>query len=82
MRTHHIEVDGIRLQYAEAGDGPALIFLHGLSATHANWEFTLPAFADRWRVIAPDLPGHGGSAKPDAPYTIDFYAGVVRSLGR
>ena len=82
MRTHDIEVDGIRLQYAEAGDGPALVFLHGLSATHANWEFTLPAFADRWRVIAPDLPGHGGSAKPDAPYTIDFYAGVVRSLGR
>jgi pimeloyl-ACP methyl ester carboxylesterase len=33
-------------------------------------------------VIAPDLPGHGESAKPDAPYTIDFYAGVVRTLAR
>ena len=32
-------------------------------------------------MIAPDLPGHGASAKPDAPYTIDFYAGVIRSLG-
>src|SRR5207248_9043217 len=82
MRTRDIDVDGIHLHYTEAGDGPALVFLHGLGATHANWEFTLPAFADRWRVIAPDLPGHGGSAKPDAPYTIDFYAGVVRSLGR
>ena len=66
----------------EAGAGPALILLHGLTATHANWEHTIPAFADRWRVVAPDLPGHGRSAKPDAPYTIDFYAGVIRSLGR
>ncbi len=82
MRTGDIGVDGIRLHYAEAGEGPALVLLHGLSATHANWEFTMPAFADRWRVVAPDLPGHGRSAKPDAPYTIDFYAGVVRSLGR
>jgi pimeloyl-ACP methyl ester carboxylesterase len=82
MTTREIDVDGIRLNYSEAGDGPAVVLLHGLAATHANWEYTIPAFADRWRVIAPDLPGHGRSGKPDAPYTIDFYAGVVRSLGR
>ena len=82
MTTRDIIVDGIRIHVAEAGQGRALILLHGLSATHANWELTIPAFADRWRVIAPDLPGHGRSAKPDAPYTVDFYAGVVRSLGR
>ncbi len=82
MKTREVTVDGIRLQVTEAGDGPALVLLHGLSATHADWEHTIPAFADRWRVIAPDLPGHGASAKPDAPYTVDFYAGIVRSLGR
>ncbi|HJQ82586.1 MAG TPA: alpha/beta fold hydrolase [Candidatus Binatia bacterium] len=82
MTGREIVVDGIRLHYAEAGDGPALVLVHGLSATLANWEYTMPAFADRWRVIALDLPGHGRSAKPDAPYTIDFYAGVVRSFGR
>jgi pimeloyl-ACP methyl ester carboxylesterase len=82
MKTHDVLVDGIRLHVAEAGEGPALVLLHGLSATHYNWEHTIPAFAGRWRVIAPDLPGHGRSAKPDAPYTIDFYAGVIRSLGR
>jgi pimeloyl-ACP methyl ester carboxylesterase len=82
MTARELMVDGIRLHVAEAGQGPALVLLHGLSATHANWEYTMPAFADRWRVIAPDLPGHGRSAKPDAPYTIDFYAGVIRSLGR
>lgn len=82
VTAREIEVDGIRLHVAEAGEGPALILLHGLSATHANWEHTIPAFAGRWRVVAPDLPGHGSSGKPDAPYTIDFYAGVIRSLGR
>jgi len=82
MRAHEVMVDGIRIHYAEAGTGPALVLLHGLSATHANWEYTVSAFADRWRVIAPDLPGHGRSGKPDAPYTIDFHAGMIRSLGR
>jgi pimeloyl-ACP methyl ester carboxylesterase len=82
MTTHEIAVDGLRIHYAEAGAGPALVLLHGLSATHENWEYTIPAFAERWRVIAPDLPGHGRSEKPDAPYTIDFHAGVIRSLGR
>jgi pimeloyl-ACP methyl ester carboxylesterase len=82
MSTGEITVDGIRIHYAEAGRGPALVMLHGLSATHANWQYTVPAFTDRWRVIAPDLPGHGRSGKPNAPYTIDFYAGMIRSLGR
>ena len=79
--TRDLEVDGIRIRLTEAGEGPALVLLHGLSATHVNWEHTISGFADRWRVIAPDLPGHGHSGKPDAPYTIDFYAGIVRSLG-
>jgi 3-oxoadipate enol-lactonase len=82
MTTREITVDGIRIHYADEGDGPALVLLHGLSATLANWTGTIPAFADRWRVVALDLPGHGRSGKPDAPYTVDFYAGVVRSLGR
>ena len=82
MTARELSVDGIRLHVLEAGQGPALVLLHGLSATHANWEYTIRAFADRWRVVALDLPGHGRSAKPDAPYTIDFYAGVIRSLGR
>jgi 2-hydroxy-6-oxo-octa-2,4-dienoate hydrolase len=82
MIHREIEVDGVTLHVAEAGEGPALVLLHGLTATHHNWELTVPAFADRWRVIVPDLPGHGASGKPDAPYTIDFYAGVIRSLGR
>ncbi len=82
IRERALDVDGVRIHVAEAGQGPALVLLHGLTATHFTWQHTIPAFADRWRVVAPDLPGHGRSGKPDAPYTPDFYAGVVRSLGR
>jgi pimeloyl-ACP methyl ester carboxylesterase len=82
LRRHDVVVDGLRLHVAEAGDGPALLLIHGLTASHAVWEPMLAAFADRWRVIALDLPGHGASDKPDAPYTVDFFAGMVRSLAR
>ena len=82
LTERDVIADGIRIHLVEAGEGPALILLHGLTASHFTWEHTIPAFADRWRVIAPDLPGHGRSDKPDAPYTIDFYAGVIRSLAR
>ena len=80
MTERDVTVDGIRLHVREAGEGPALVMLHGLGANGANWDATAAAFADRWRVIVPDLPGHGRSAKPDAPYTVDFFAGIVRSL--
>ena len=82
IRRHDLVIDGLRLHVAEAGAGPALLLVHGLTASHAVWQPTIEAFADRWRVIAPDLPGHGESAKPDAPYTIDFFAGMMRSLAR
>jgi pimeloyl-ACP methyl ester carboxylesterase len=74
--------DGVRLRVLEAGQGPVLLLLHGLSASHDIWEHVVDEFAERYRVVAPDLPGHGESAKPDAPYTIDFYAGIVRTLAR
>ena len=82
MTERDVVVDGIPIHYAEAGDGPALFLLHGVSADHGVWARTIEAFANRWRVVAPDLPGHGASGKPDAPYTPNFFAGIVRSLGR
>jgi pimeloyl-ACP methyl ester carboxylesterase len=84
MRGTHRDVtaDGVRLRVLEAGEGPPLLLLHGLSASRDIWEHVVDVLADRHRVVVPDLPGHGESAKPDAPYTVDFYAGVVRSLAR
>src|SRR5512139_1111269 len=54
--------DGVKIVYSAAGKGePALVFIHGGLANRGFWEGQLKAFADRYRVIAIDLPGHGES---------------------
>ena len=57
-------VDGVELEYLAAGSGPALILLHGYTETSHMWEAVIPHFARTFRVVAPDLPGIGGSAIP------------------
>jgi pimeloyl-ACP methyl ester carboxylesterase len=57
-------VDGIRLHYLTAGKGPAVILLHGYAETSRMWTPLIPLLADRFTVIAPDLPGIGDSAIP------------------
>ncbi|GGQ86819.1 alpha/beta fold hydrolase [Couchioplanes azureus] len=61
--------------------GPLLILLHGLGATADVWAGWWPVLAGRWpgRWVAPDLPGHGGSA-PLPEYTFDAFAAAVRPL--
>jgi pimeloyl-ACP methyl ester carboxylesterase len=64
----------------QLGEGPPVMLLHGLGATKLSWLPLLPPLAERFRVIVPDLPGHGDSSKPRASYSPRFYAGVVRRL--
>ncbi|HEX2032023.1 MAG TPA: alpha/beta fold hydrolase, partial [Actinomycetota bacterium] len=62
------------------GDGPTVVLLHGLGATKLSWLPLMSPLAERFRVVAPDLPGHGESSKPRGGYTPAFYGGVVRRL--
>ena len=60
------EVDGVQLHYLTAGQGPAVvILLHGYAETSRMWRPILPQLAERFKVIAPDLPGIGDSSIPD-----------------
>ncbi|MFK8844966.1 alpha/beta fold hydrolase [Streptomyces sp. Ac-502] len=53
--------------YAELGDGPPLLLLHGLGGTSGDWNSVLAALAGRHRVVAVDLPGYGSSGPiPDS----------------
>jgi pyruvate dehydrogenase E2 component (dihydrolipoamide acetyltransferase) len=64
-RPRELEAAGLRLRYLELGEGnniPALL-LHGFGADLNSWMFTQPALAEGRRVVALDLPGHGGSVK-------------------
>lgn len=76
----HIRANGITQAVAVAGEGPALVLLHGLGWDHSLWARELTAYAGRYRVIAPDLRGHGWTDKPDAPYSIAQYAADIAGL--
>lgn len=58
------EVKGLKLHYLTAGQGPTLILLHGYAETSLMWKPIIPLLAERFTVIAPDLPGIGDSAIP------------------
>jgi pimeloyl-ACP methyl ester carboxylesterase len=87
MTTHHryAEIAGRRIFYREAGpsDAPAIVLLHGTPASSHMYRNLIPALADRYRVIAPDYPGFGHSARPgvdDFDYTFDSLADHVDAL--
>lgn len=70
----HVELDGRRLGYREAGEGAALVFIHGMGGNSRNWETQYARFADRYRVIGWDAPGYGGSDDwpTDEPSVADY----------
>jgi pimeloyl-ACP methyl ester carboxylesterase len=62
--SHTSEVEGLKLHYLTAGHGAPLILLHGYTQTSRMWKPIIPLLADKFMVIAPDLPGIGGSEIP------------------
>jgi pimeloyl-ACP methyl ester carboxylesterase len=78
MPTRHLmRVGGMHLHWAEEGTGRATIFLHGVCDSHRSWRKVAPALSRTRRVLMPDLPGHGLSDRPDAPYTIEWYGRTI-----
>jgi FAD/FMN-containing dehydrogenase/pimeloyl-ACP methyl ester carboxylesterase len=62
-----LELAGVPTAVLEGGDGPPLVLLHGPGASAAHWADVIPRLVGRARVIAPDLPGHGGSEPAEDP---------------
>ncbi|HEX3562335.1 MAG TPA: alpha/beta hydrolase [Solirubrobacterales bacterium] len=75
-----IELHGHRVGYQAAGEGALLILLHGITSTSDAWRDVIPRLAERYTVVAPDLMGHGHSAKPRGDYSLGAYAAGVRDL--
>lgn len=74
--VHRIEADGVSVFYREAGpvDAPVVLLLHGFPTSSFQYRELIPRLADRYRVIAPDLPGFGFTVVPEArryKYTFD-----------
>ena len=79
---HHVEADGINLFYREAGSptAPVVLLLHGFPSSSFQYRHLIPRLADRYRVIAPDLPAFGFTEIPterNYTYTFDALAGTL-----
>ena len=71
---------GRSVSYAEAGEGPALLLIHGMGGNFENWQEVIEPLARNHTVIAPDLPGHGESAPGGGDYSIGALAAGLRDL--
>ena len=68
------------IAYRTAGSGPVLLLVHGMAGSSATWQHVIPALAERYTVVAPDLLGHGESAKPRGDYSLGAHASLLRDL--
>ena len=76
----HIELHGHKVGYRMAGEGPAVVLVHGLAGSSTTWRYVMPKLAERFTVVAPDLLGHGESGKPRGDYSLGAYASGIRDL--
>ncbi|ORW87564.1 alpha/beta hydrolase [Mycobacterium sp. IEC1808] len=76
----YLELHGDQIAYRDAGDGPAVLFIHGMAGSSATWHAIIPQLSKKYRVIAPDLLGHGMSAKPRGDYSLGAFAVFLRDL--
>lgn len=79
---HRVSADGVNVFYREAGDAnaPVVLLLHGFPSSSFQYRELIPRLADRYRVIAPDLPGFGFTEVPDGrnyKYTFDALAETI-----
>jgi pimeloyl-ACP methyl ester carboxylesterase len=85
IASRTVQIDGVKLYYLSAGHGTPLILLHGYAETSLMWKPIIPALAQRFTVIAPDLPGIGDSDIPSDGLDMKTAAirihDLVKSLG-
>ena len=72
--------DTVRLHYVERGEGQPVLLLHGFPLDHTIWEAQIEALSAHWRVIAPDLRGHGQSPIWGGVFTMEDMAADVAAL--
>ena len=75
-----VTIHGHSVAYRQAGSGPVLVLVHGITSSSETWQRVMPYLARRFTVISPDLAGHGESDKPKGDYSLGAYASSLRDL--
>ncbi len=71
---------GHRMSFTIAGQGPPVVLIHGVAGRAAQWDRVVVSLAENNTVVAPDLLGHGESAKPRGDYSLGAHASGIRDL--
>ena len=79
-RSSRIDLPCGSIAYTTAGSGEPLLLIHGLGGTRHTWRHVIDTLAATHTVIAPDLPGHGGSNAPGGDYSLGAHACALRDL--
>jgi pimeloyl-ACP methyl ester carboxylesterase len=80
ISLRQVSIHGREIAYRMEGSGPALLLLHGIAGSSQAWREVMPGLAEHYCVIAPDMLGHGESAKPIGDYSLGAYASGMRDL--
>ncbi len=80
MDVRTVTIHGHHTAYRQLGSGPVVLLVHGMASSSSTWQGVIPRLAERSTVIAPDLLGHGGSAKDATDHTLGGLASSLRDL--
>ncbi|MGY4712029.1 alpha/beta fold hydrolase [Mycolicibacterium sp. CBM1] len=76
----YLDLHGDQVAYLDEGKGEAILLLHGMAGSSQTWRSVIGPLSRKYRVIAPDLLGHGNSAKPRSDYSLGAFAVWLRDL--
>ena len=76
----YLDLHGERVAYVDEGQGEVLLLLHGMAGSSQTWQSVIRPLSRHYRVVAPDLPGHGQSTKPRSDYSLGAFAALLRDL--
>jgi pimeloyl-ACP methyl ester carboxylesterase len=77
---NYLDLHGDRVAFLDAGAGEALLLIHGMAGSSTTWRAVIPRLSKKYRVVAPDLLGHGASAKFRGDYSLGAFAVWLRDL--
>jgi len=80
FELQQLSIHGHDVGFRAGGDGPVLLLLHGMAGSSRTWRYVMPELAERFTVVAPDMLGHGRSAKPRGDYSLGAFASGIRDL--
>jgi pimeloyl-ACP methyl ester carboxylesterase len=80
LDLHHMPVNGHDVAFRIEGQGQTILLIHGIGGDSATWLDVMNRLVDRYRVVAPDLLGHGESDKPTGDYSLGAHASFLRDL--